>query len=153
MNERPLHLLASALAGVNVDNCPHPCAARPCGPLGRCLPRHDYFTCLCPGEAEAGAEPAAQSASGAEDEAQSAAGPAAPRTECATPGPPTEAPAAASPGTTALALAVDESASSGIVIGAEGAEGAEHTAGERRLSAGFAGNGFMHFTDLDTVRR
>lgn len=144
MNERPLHLLASALAGVNVDNCPHPCAARPCGPLGRCLPRHDYFTCLCPGD-----PPAAE----AEDEAQSAAGPAAPRTECATPGPPTEAPAAASPGTTALALAVDESASSGIVIGAESAEGAEHTAGERRLSAGFAGNGFMHFTDLDTVRR
>ncbi|KAJ4447040.1 hypothetical protein ANN_09029, partial [Periplaneta americana] len=40
-------ILAAALGGVNVDNCPHPCVTRPCGDEGRCVPEMDYFTCEC----------------------------------------------------------------------------------------------------------
>ncbi|KAE8745611.1 hypothetical protein FOCC_FOCC007612, partial [Frankliniella occidentalis] len=110
VNEQPLHLLESALAGVNVDNCPHPCAARPCAPRGRCVPQHDYFTCLCPA-----GEGASCSASGAaSNDLVPAAGDALP----------SEAPAA------------------------------EHDPQllEHRLSAGFSGNGHLHFSDMETVR-
>ncbi|KAK3917428.1 Pikachurin [Frankliniella fusca] len=98
VNERPLHLLEHALAGVNVDTCPHPCGARPCSPRGRCVPRGDSFTCLCPG-ADPGADPAGQQ----------------PVTDCVS----------------------------------------EHDPRvlEHRLSAGFSGNGHIHFTDMETVRR
>lgn len=30
-----------------MDNCPHPCVARPCGEDGLCIPNMDYFTCEC----------------------------------------------------------------------------------------------------------
>ncbi|CAG9821107.1 unnamed protein product [Phaedon cochleariae] len=47
INRRPLAILAEALGGANVDNCPHPCIARPCGVDGDCVPEMDYFTCRC----------------------------------------------------------------------------------------------------------
>lgn len=47
INNRPLGILAEALGGANVDNCPHPCVARPCGEDGTCIPNLDYFTCHC----------------------------------------------------------------------------------------------------------
>ncbi|KAG5891301.1 hypothetical protein JTB14_000182 [Gonioctena quinquepunctata] len=47
INGRPLSILAEALGGANVDNCPHPCVARPCGEDGNCVPEMDYFTCRC----------------------------------------------------------------------------------------------------------
>ncbi|KAJ8884253.1 hypothetical protein PR048_016110, partial [Dryococelus australis] len=47
INNEPLQMVAAALGGVNVDNCPHPCVARPCGEQGRCVPHGDYFTCDC----------------------------------------------------------------------------------------------------------
>ncbi|XP_050295115.1 pikachurin [Anthonomus grandis grandis] len=47
INGRPFAILAEALGGANVDNCPHPCVARPCGEDGVCIPEMDYFTCRC----------------------------------------------------------------------------------------------------------
>ncbi|XP_018328441.1 pikachurin [Agrilus planipennis] len=47
INGRPVSILAEALGGVNVDNCPHPCVARPCGKAGDCIPQLEYFTCQC----------------------------------------------------------------------------------------------------------
>ncbi|KAK6624756.1 hypothetical protein RUM44_011616 [Polyplax serrata] len=48
INDRPLQILAEALAGVNVANCPHPCVTQPCG-TGKCIPILEYFTCECAG--------------------------------------------------------------------------------------------------------
>lgn len=45
INGRSIAVLAEALGGANVDNCPHPCVARPCGEDGECIPEMDYFTC------------------------------------------------------------------------------------------------------------
>ncbi|XP_060522277.1 pikachurin [Cylas formicarius] len=47
INGRTVAILAEALGGANVDNCPHPCVARPCGEDGECVPEMDYFTCRC----------------------------------------------------------------------------------------------------------
>lgn len=47
INGRTIPILAEALGGANVDNCPHPCVARPCGEDGECIPELDYFTCKC----------------------------------------------------------------------------------------------------------
>uniref|UniRef100_A0A1B6E688 Laminin G domain-containing protein n=1 Tax=Clastoptera arizonana TaxID=38151 RepID=A0A1B6E688_9HEMI len=47
INNHPLQILAEALAGVNVDNCPHPCVARPCGDHARCIPHHEAYKCEC----------------------------------------------------------------------------------------------------------
>ncbi|KAJ3637703.1 hypothetical protein MTP99_001141 [Tenebrio molitor] len=47
INGRTVPILAEALGGANVDNCPHPCIARPCGEDGECVPELDYFTCRC----------------------------------------------------------------------------------------------------------
>lgn len=49
VNERPLHILAEALAGLNIDNCPHPCLAKPCGLHNdlRCEPLYDSYKCVC----------------------------------------------------------------------------------------------------------
>lgn len=47
INGRTVPILAEALGGANVDNCPHPCVARPCGEDGECIPELDYFTCRC----------------------------------------------------------------------------------------------------------
>jgi len=45
INGRQVAILAEALGGANVDNCPHPCVAKPCGEDGECVPEMDYFTC------------------------------------------------------------------------------------------------------------
>lgn len=42
---RQIPILAEALGGANVNNCPHPCVAKPCGEDGECIPEMDYFTC------------------------------------------------------------------------------------------------------------
>ncbi|XP_046662292.1 pikachurin [Homalodisca vitripennis] len=47
INNQPLRILAEALAGVNVDNCPHPCVARPCGEHAHCVPHHEAYKCQC----------------------------------------------------------------------------------------------------------
>nr|XP_024216037.1 pikachurin-like [Halyomorpha halys] len=47
INNRPLQILAEALAGVNVDNCPHPCVAKPCGDVAHCVPHFDFYKCVC----------------------------------------------------------------------------------------------------------
>lgn len=47
INGVQVSILAEALGGVNVENCPHPCIARPCGDDGLCIPNMDYFTCEC----------------------------------------------------------------------------------------------------------
>ncbi|GLG97429.1 Protocadherin-like wing polarity protein stan, partial [Gryllus bimaculatus] len=43
VNGRPLQIVSAALGGVNVDNCPHPCAAQPCGRGGQCVPERDSY--------------------------------------------------------------------------------------------------------------
>lgn len=47
INERPLSIISEALGGSNVDNCPHACVARPCGPLARCIPNLESYECQC----------------------------------------------------------------------------------------------------------
>lgn len=47
INNQPLQILAEALAGVNVDNCPHPCVAHPCGDHARCVPHREAYKCEC----------------------------------------------------------------------------------------------------------
>ncbi|KAK9877461.1 hypothetical protein WA026_018570 [Henosepilachna vigintioctopunctata] len=47
VNGRAMPIVAEALGGANVDNCPHPCVAKPCGEDGECVPEMDYFTCRC----------------------------------------------------------------------------------------------------------
>ncbi|XP_073999435.1 EGF like, fibronectin type III and laminin G domains protein pikachurin isoform X2 [Rhodnius prolixus] len=47
INNRPLQILAEALAGVNVNNCPHPCVAKPCGDVAHCVPHYDAYKCVC----------------------------------------------------------------------------------------------------------
>lgn len=33
------------MGGLNIGNCPHACAARPCGPLAECLPQMEDYQC------------------------------------------------------------------------------------------------------------
>ncbi|XP_065220791.1 pikachurin-like [Planococcus citri] len=49
INEKPMHILAEALAGLNMDNCPHPCLAKPCGLYNdlQCEPLYDSYKCVC----------------------------------------------------------------------------------------------------------
>ncbi|XP_024082468.1 pikachurin isoform X2 [Cimex lectularius] len=47
INNQPLQILAEALAGVNVNNCPHPCVAKPCGDVAHCVPHYDAYKCVC----------------------------------------------------------------------------------------------------------
>lgn len=35
------------MGGTNVDNCPHACVARPCGPLAKCVPHLENYECQC----------------------------------------------------------------------------------------------------------
>ncbi|RWS26016.1 pikachurin-like protein [Leptotrombidium deliense] len=48
INGRNLLLLEEALSGVNIADCPHPCASQPCFQGGRCEPKMEYYTCHCP---------------------------------------------------------------------------------------------------------
>ncbi|CAD7077010.1 unnamed protein product [Hermetia illucens] len=47
INGRTLSIISEALGGTNVDNCPHACVARPCGPLAECIPLMDNYECRC----------------------------------------------------------------------------------------------------------
>lgn len=47
INGRQLSIISEALGGTNVDNCPHACVARPCGPLAKCVPILENYECQC----------------------------------------------------------------------------------------------------------
>lgn len=47
INERPIAIISEALGGTNVDNCPHACVARPCGPFAQCIPNLENYECEC----------------------------------------------------------------------------------------------------------
>lgn len=47
LNGRLISIISEALGGTNVDNCPHACVARPCGPLARCVPHLENYECQC----------------------------------------------------------------------------------------------------------
>lgn len=47
MNGRVISIISEALGGTNVDNCPHACVARPCGPLAKCVPHLENYECQC----------------------------------------------------------------------------------------------------------
>lgn len=47
INERPVSIIAEALGGSNVDNCPHACVAKPCGLLAKCIPNLESYECEC----------------------------------------------------------------------------------------------------------
>ncbi len=48
VNERPLRIMGSAMSGVNLENCAHPCLRNPCDHGGDCIPQLDSFKCHCP---------------------------------------------------------------------------------------------------------
>ncbi|XP_059609965.1 pikachurin [Phlebotomus argentipes] len=47
VNGRPYAIISEALGGSNIENCPHACVARPCGPLALCVPNLDSYECQC----------------------------------------------------------------------------------------------------------
>lgn len=47
INGRPMAIIAEALAGSNIDNCPHVCVTRPCGSLAACVPTLENYECVC----------------------------------------------------------------------------------------------------------
>uniref|UniRef100_A0A182PTE9 Laminin G domain-containing protein n=1 Tax=Anopheles epiroticus TaxID=199890 RepID=A0A182PTE9_9DIPT len=47
INDRTIAIISEALGGSNVENCPHACVARPCGPLAKCVPNLDTYECQC----------------------------------------------------------------------------------------------------------
>ncbi|BES90608.1 Laminin G domain [Nesidiocoris tenuis] len=47
INYRLVQMLTEALAGVNVNNCAHPCVAKPCGDVASCVPHFNAFKCVC----------------------------------------------------------------------------------------------------------
>ncbi len=47
LNGRLISIISDALGGTNVDNCPHACVARPCGPLAKCVPHLENYECQC----------------------------------------------------------------------------------------------------------
>ncbi|XP_058461407.1 uncharacterized protein LOC131436607 isoform X2 [Malaya genurostris] len=47
INDRTISIISEALGGSNVENCPHACVARPCGPLAKCIPNLDSYECQC----------------------------------------------------------------------------------------------------------
>ncbi|XP_052873580.1 uncharacterized protein LOC128278894 [Anopheles cruzii] len=47
INDRTISIISEALGGSNVENCPHACVARPCGPLAKCVPNLDTYECQC----------------------------------------------------------------------------------------------------------
>ncbi|OXA50862.1 Pikachurin [Folsomia candida] len=48
INEKPLRIMGSAMSGVNLENCEHPCLRNPCDHGGDCVPSLDTFKCHCP---------------------------------------------------------------------------------------------------------
>lgn len=47
VNGRSLSIISEALGGSNIDNCPHACLAKPCGPLAKCVPSLESYECKC----------------------------------------------------------------------------------------------------------
>ncbi|XP_068140067.1 pikachurin [Drosophila tropicalis] len=47
INGKTLGIVSEALGGSNLDNCPHACAARPCGSSAECVPRMENYECRC----------------------------------------------------------------------------------------------------------
>ncbi|XP_055379574.1 uncharacterized protein DDB_G0283357 [Condylostylus longicornis] len=47
INGRSLSIISEAIAGSDVENCPHACIANPCGPLAECLPLLESYECRC----------------------------------------------------------------------------------------------------------
>lgn len=47
INGRSLSIISEALGGSNIDNCPHACLAKPCGPLAQCVPSMESYECKC----------------------------------------------------------------------------------------------------------
>ncbi|KAH8254010.1 hypothetical protein KR032_007940 [Drosophila birchii] len=47
INGHSLGIVAEALGGSNIGNCPHACVARPCGPLAECVPQMETYECRC----------------------------------------------------------------------------------------------------------
>lgn len=47
MNGRSVSIISEALGGSNIDNCPHACLAKPCGPLAKCVPSLESYECQC----------------------------------------------------------------------------------------------------------
>lgn len=48
INGKPLRIMGSAMSGVNLENCAHPCLRNPCDHGGECIPQMDSFKCHCP---------------------------------------------------------------------------------------------------------
>lgn len=47
INGRSLSIISEAVGGTNVDNCPHACIKKPCGPFAECIPNFDNYECQC----------------------------------------------------------------------------------------------------------
>lgn len=42
-----MSIISEAIGGANVDNCPHACKTKPCGPLAQCIPNLESYECQC----------------------------------------------------------------------------------------------------------
>lgn len=47
INGRSLSIISEAVGGTNVDNCPHACIKKPCGPFAECIPNFENYECQC----------------------------------------------------------------------------------------------------------
>lgn len=47
INGRSLSIISEAVGGTNVDNCPHACIKKPCGPFAECIPNFESYECQC----------------------------------------------------------------------------------------------------------
>lgn len=47
VNGRSIAIISEAVGGTNVDNCPHSCTSKPCGPLAQCVPNLESYECQC----------------------------------------------------------------------------------------------------------
>lgn len=47
INGRSVSIISEAVGGTNVDNCPHACSTKPCGPLAQCIPNLENYECQC----------------------------------------------------------------------------------------------------------
>ncbi|ESP03639.1 hypothetical protein LOTGIDRAFT_224298 [Lottia gigantea] len=48
INKKPVDIMESAIDGVNIEPCEHPCDGEPCMNGGECIPHHDIYQCYCP---------------------------------------------------------------------------------------------------------
>ncbi|XP_071439532.1 pikachurin-like [Hetaerina americana] len=47
VNNRMLDLVSGSQAGVNIESCPHPCRAGPCPHGAICVPQKEFYSCEC----------------------------------------------------------------------------------------------------------